>query len=157
MKIALFFLWDFPAAVNVQLRKKLRNTTISNYSIIWIINNPVVSFLDMQALNYRVPEEAWQQINKIRDAVFTTIRDLSPRHFSFVITHDMVDGEQYPQIWNKLAERLKVEGSEVVTKCHRLKLQAEDGKMRETDVADIETLLRLIQSVPSKKAKPIKL
>jgi DNA-damage-inducible protein D len=59
--------------------------------------------------------------------------------------------------WNKLAERLKKEGSEVVTKCHRLKILAQDGKMRETDVADVETILRLIQSVPSKKAEPIKL
>ncbi len=59
--------------------------------------------------------------------------------------------------WNKLAERLKLEGSEVVTKCHRLKMIAVDGKMRETDVASVETLLRLIQSVPSKKAEPVKL
>jgi len=59
--------------------------------------------------------------------------------------------------WNKLAERLKNEGSEVVTKCHRLKLLAQDGKMRETDVANVEMILRLIQSVPSKKAEPIKL
>ena len=49
------------------------------------------------------------------------------------------------------------EGSEAVTKCNRLKLVAEDGKMRITDVADPETLLRLIQSVPSPKAEPIKL
>lgn len=59
--------------------------------------------------------------------------------------------------WNKLSERLRKEGSQVVTNCHQLKLVAEDGKMRETDVADPETLLRLIQSVPSKKAEPIKL
>ncbi len=59
--------------------------------------------------------------------------------------------------WNKLAERLKKEGSEVVTNCHRLKLLAADGKMRETDAANVETILRLIQSVPSKKAEPIKL
>ena len=59
--------------------------------------------------------------------------------------------------WNKLAERLRKEGSEVVTKCHRLKLIAEDGKLRETDVADVENLLRLIQSIPSPKAEPIKL
>ena len=59
--------------------------------------------------------------------------------------------------WNKLAERLKNEGSEVVTKCHRLKMLAQDGKMRETDVADVETLFRLIQSVPSPKAEQIKL
>jgi hypothetical protein len=59
--------------------------------------------------------------------------------------------------WNKLKERLKNEGSQTVTNCHRLKLVAEDGKMRLTDVADVETLLRLIQSVPSPKAEPIKL
>ena len=59
--------------------------------------------------------------------------------------------------WNKLSERLKAEGSEVVTNCHRLKMPAIDGKMRETDVASVETLLRLIQSVPSKKAEPVKL
>jgi DNA-damage-inducible protein D len=53
--------------------------------------------------------------------------------------------------WNKLKERLKKEGSEVVTNCHRLKLIAEDGKLRLTDVAGAETLLRLVQSVPSPK------
>ncbi|NOT46479.1 MAG: hypothetical protein HOP17_01835 [Acidobacteria bacterium] len=59
--------------------------------------------------------------------------------------------------WNKLKERLKNEGSETVTKCHQLKMLANDGKMRLTDAADPETLLRLIQSVPSPKAEPIKL
>ncbi|MEK7111035.1 MAG: BRO family protein [Patescibacteria group bacterium] len=59
--------------------------------------------------------------------------------------------------WNKLAERLKKEGSEVVTNCHRLKMEAEDGKLRETDAASVETILRLVQSVPSPKAEPIKL
>ncbi len=59
--------------------------------------------------------------------------------------------------WNKLKERLKKEGSESVTNCHQLKLEAADGKKYLTDVADPETLLRLIQSVPSPKAEPIKL
>src|SRR4030066_33403 len=59
--------------------------------------------------------------------------------------------------WNKLKERLKKEGSESVTNCHRLKLEAADGKKYLTDVANPETLLRLIQSVPSPKAEPIKL
>ncbi len=59
--------------------------------------------------------------------------------------------------WKVLKNRLKKEGSETVTKCNRLKLVAEDGKLRETDVADTETLLRLIQSIPSKKAEPVKL
>ena len=59
--------------------------------------------------------------------------------------------------WNKLKERLGKEGSESVTNCHRLKLPAADGKHYLTDVATAETLLRLVQSVPSPKAEPIKL
>jgi len=59
--------------------------------------------------------------------------------------------------WKVLKNRLKKEGSQVVTKCNRLKLEASDGKKYLTDVADTETLLRLIQSVPSPKAEPMKL
>ena len=59
--------------------------------------------------------------------------------------------------WNKLKERLSKEGSESVTNCHRLKLPASDGKQYLTDVATAETLLRLVQSVPSPKAEPIKM
>lgn len=59
--------------------------------------------------------------------------------------------------WNKLKERLKTEGNQSVTNCHQLKMVAEDGKLRLTDVANAETLLRLVQSVPSPKAEPIKL
>lgn len=59
--------------------------------------------------------------------------------------------------WNKLKERLRKEGSQSVTNCHRLKLPAADGKMYLTDAATAETLLRLVQSVPSPKAEPIKL
>ena len=59
--------------------------------------------------------------------------------------------------WNKLKSRLKKEESQSVTDCHRLKLEAADGKKYLTDVASPETLLRLIQTVPSPKAEPIKL
>ena len=59
--------------------------------------------------------------------------------------------------WKVLKNRLKQEGSQTVTKCNRLKMMAMDGKMRMTDVADPETLLRVIQSVPSQRAEPIKL
>ncbi len=59
--------------------------------------------------------------------------------------------------WNKLKERLKKEGNESVSNCHQLKFKATDGKFYVTDAADTETILRLIQSVPSKKAEPIKL
>src|SRR5574344_1064982 len=59
--------------------------------------------------------------------------------------------------WKKLAQRLRDEGSEqTVTNCHQLKMKAADGKMRQTHTADVQTLLRIIQSVPSKKAEPVK-
>ena len=58
--------------------------------------------------------------------------------------------------WNKLKQRLKEEGNETVTNCHQLKMRAEDGKMRLTDVADQAQLFRIIQSIPSPKAEPFK-
>ena len=70
---------------------------------------------------------------------------------------DQADYQTARKYWNKLAERLKEEGSQVVTNCHRLKLMASDGKKYGTDVADVETILRMVQSIPSKKAEPIKL
>ena len=66
---------------------------------------------------------------------------------------DSVDRSAY---WRKLKQRLKNEGSETVTICHRLKMQAEDGKMRLTDVANTKGILRIIQSIPSPKAEPFK-
>ena len=59
--------------------------------------------------------------------------------------------------WRKLKQRLKKEGSEVVTFCHGLKLMATDGKMRETDACDMQGIFRIIQSVPSPKAEPFKI
>ena len=67
---------------------------------------------------------------------------------------DLLTARKY---WNKLKERLKKEGNETVSNCHQLKLEAVDGKMRLTDVADTEQLFRLIQSIPSPKAEPFKL
>ena len=58
--------------------------------------------------------------------------------------------------WNKLKQRLKEEGNETVTNCHQLKMKAADGKMRLTDVADMEQMFRVIQSIPSPKAEPFK-
>jgi len=73
------------------------------------------------------------------------------------ILTDQVDYNRAKTYWTTLKNRLKNEGSQAVTNCDRLKMLAQDGKMRETDVADTETLFRLIQSIPSKKAEPIKL
>ena len=71
----------------------------------------------------------------------------------------MVDSKDYQtarKYWNKLKERLRKEGNESVTNCHQLKLQAADGKHYKTDVANMEQLFRIIQSIPSPKAEPIK-
>ena len=78
-------------------------------------------------------------------------------YFSIVdvvqVLTDSVDATAY---WRKLKQRLKAEGNETVTNCHALRMPAADGKKRMTDVADLEQLFRLIQSVPSKKAEPLK-
>ena len=63
------------------------------------------------------------------------------------------DGRKY---WNKLKQRLKEEGNETVTNCHQLKLKAQDSKYRLTDFVDIEGMFRIIESIPSKNAEPIK-
>ncbi len=73
------------------------------------------------------------------------------------ILTEQSDFQKARKYWNKLKERLKKEGNETVTNSHQLKMIADDGKMRLTDVADTEQLFRLIQSVPSPKAEPFKL
>ena len=67
---------------------------------------------------------------------------------------DSVDPQNY---WRVLKKRLRDEGNETITNCNGLKMLAADGKMRKTDVADVEQLLRLVQSIPSPKAEPFKL
>ena len=81
-------------------------------------------------------------------------------YFSIVdvceVLTDSKDALTARKYWNKLKQRLRAEGNETVTNCHQLKLRAADGKMRLTDVADIEQLFRIIQSIPSPKAEPFK-
>ena len=75
----------------------------------------------------------------------------------FSVVDVVADFQTARKYWNKLKQRLKEEGFEPVTNCHQLKMPAADGKMRLTDVADTEQLLRIIQSVPSPKAEPFKM
>ena len=78
-------------------------------------------------------------------------------YFSIVDVCGVLTDSRDPQAyWRKLKQRLKSEGNQTVTNCHALKMQAADGKMRMTDVADTEQLFRLIQSIPSPKAEPFK-
>lgn len=74
-----------------------------------------------------------------------------------IILTDSVDYTTGRKYWNKLKQRLKEEGNELVTNCHQLKMKAADGKMRFTDVANTKNLLRIIQSIPSPKAEPFKM
>ena len=82
-------------------------------------------------------------------------------YFSVVdIVSVLADSKDYQtarKYWNKLKQRLSEEGSELVTNCHRLKLVAADGKMRETDILSTKNVLRLVQSIPSPKAEPFKM
>jgi hypothetical protein len=78
-------------------------------------------------------------------------------YFSIIdIVDVLTDSTNANSYWRKLKQRLKAEGNETVTNCHGLKMQAPDGKMRMTDVADTEQLFRLIQSIPSPKVEPFK-
>lgn len=78
-------------------------------------------------------------------------------YFSIVdVCQVLTDSTDATTYWRKLKQRLKKEGNQTVTNCHGLKLKAADGKMRLTDCANTEELLRIIQSIPSKKAEPFK-
>ena len=103
-----------------------------------------------------------QLIQLFEDRKVRTVWDDEQQKWFFSIVdvcHILTDCKDYQtarKYWNKLKQRLKDEGNETVTNCHQLKLKAEDGKMRLTDVADFEQLFRLIQSIPSPKAEPFK-
>lgn len=89
---------------------------------------------------------------KIRKTIFN-----KEWYFSVVdIVEALTDSPDPGAYWRKLKQRLNEEGSEVVTFCHGLKLEAPDGKMRETDCANTEDMFRIIQSIPSPKAEPLK-
>ena len=85
------------------------------------------------------------------------VEDEEEWYFSIVdVVGVLAESKDPVSYWRKLKQRLKNEGNETVTNCHALKMTAQDGKKRLTDVANTEQLLRLIQSIPSKKAEPFK-
>ena len=119
--------------------------------------------LSLQLKNISSSEMKKEAIKLFEERKVRTIWDDSHEkwYFSIVdvvaILADSKDFLTARKYWNKLKERLKKEGNETVSNCHQLKLEAADGKMRLTDVADTEQLFRLIQSIPSPKAEPFKL
>ncbi|SFQ45905.1 BRO family, N-terminal domain [Butyrivibrio proteoclasticus] len=86
------------------------------------------------------------------------VEDEEEWYFSVVdVVGALTESADATAYWRKLKQRLKEEGNQTVTNCHGLKMTAQDGKKRLTDVASTEQLLRIIQSIPSKKAEPFKL
>lgn len=84
--------------------------------------------------------------------------ELEEWYFSIIdVVAVLTESKDANAYWRKLKQRLIKEGNETVTNCHALKMKAADGKKRLTDVANTEQLLRIIQSIPSKKAEPFKL
>ena len=99
-------------------------------------------------------------INKIfHNETIRTVWDKEQEKY-FISVVDIVsvltDSKNPRHYWNVLKSRLKEEGNETVTNCDQLKLKAQDGKYRMTDVVDIEGMFRIIESIPSKNAEPIK-
>jgi len=85
-------------------------------------------------------------------------RDKEKYYISVVdIVGVLSESKDKQSYWRKLKQRLREEGNETVTKCHALKLKAQDGKYRMTDVVDIEGMFRIIESIPSKNVEPVKL
>ena len=111
---------------------------------------PVIKEVDK--INNEIKIFEGNQIRSVWD------NDKEEWYFSVVdVVGTLTDSKDPGAYWRKLKQRLKEEGSEVVTFCHGLKLKAADGKMRESDVADMQGIFRIIQSVPSPKAEPFKM
>ena len=102
----------------------------------------------LQILNKTFEDERIRTIwDKEQEKYFISVVDIVS------VISESRDGRKY---WNKLKQRLKEEGNESVTNCLQLKLKSSDGKYYMTDVVDIEGMFRIIESIPSKKAEPIK-
>ena len=100
------------------------------------------------------------KIQLYEDQPIRTAWDEENEEWYFTIIDVMAvlpDSKDASAYWRKLKQRLIEDGNETVTNCHGLKMKASDGKRRMRDVANIEQLLRIIQSIPSKKAEPFKL
>ena len=126
---------------------------VARLMIFWNLSRnekPVIKEVDR--MNNEIKIFEGNQIRSVWD------NDKEEWYFSVVdVVGTLTDSKDPGAYWRKLKQRLKEEGSEVVTFCHGLKLKAADGKMRESDVADMQGIFRIIQSVPSPKAEPFKM
>lgn len=126
---------------------------VARLMIFWNLSRnekPVIKEVDK--MNNEIKIFEGNQIRSVWD------NDKEEWYFSVVdVVGTLIDSKDPGAYWRKLKQRLKEEGSEVVTFCHGLKLKAADGKLRESDVADMQGIFRIIQSVPSPKAEPFKM
>ncbi len=110
--------------------------------------------------NDNMPQNTSENLQLFEDQTIRTAwnEDEEEWYFSIIdVVSVLTESKDPSAYWRKLKQRLKEEGNETVTNCHALRLKAADGKRRLTDVANTEQLLRIIQSIPSKKAEPFKL
>ena len=149
--------YDFFSKIQKSPKTPLKNLT-SLITIIDILEKPSISLKNHRKKTKNQNMKNQNKIKLFEDKKVRTLWGEEQWYFSIVdvieVLTESIDANAY---WRKLKQRLKEEGNETVTNCHALKLQAIDGKMRLTDVATTEQLLRLIQSIPSKKAEPFKL
>ena len=115
-------------------------------------------FVNLQAKQINIMNENFAiQLFEGRKVRFMWDEEAEKYYFAIVdIVQVLTESLDATAYWRKLKQRLKAEGNETVTNCHALKMPAADGKRRLTDVADLEQTFRLIQSIPSKKAEPVK-
>ena len=127
--------------------------------------NKILIFAESLLLDENKRQLNWDNMTKreisklFEDRKIRTVWDDKEEkwYFSIVdVVAVLTDSENPQTYWRVLKNRLKKEGNQTVTNCNALKLRAADGKMRLTDIADTEQLFRLIQSIPSPKAEPIK-
>ena len=122
----------------------------------------MIIFVVLIQLSVGLEEYIMENIQLFEDQPIRTawVEDEEEWYFSIVdvvgVLIEQIDYQKSRKYWNKLKQRLNEERSQLVTNCHQLKMTAQDGKKRLTDVANTEQLLRIIQSVPSKKAEPFK-
>ncbi len=129
-----------------------------NVIFFYIYDNDTETTVPVPVENLHIEDE--QELEFIYDEKVRKVWHSAEEEWYFSVVDvcqvltDSADGRKY---WNKLKQRLSEEGNELVTNCHQLKMKSpKDGKFYKTDCANTEQLLRIIQSIPSKKAEPFK-
>ncbi len=131
------------------------------FEITQVIRITRIKYLNQVSLMLRMTEKSQKELIVFQDKKIRRLWFDNEWFYSIVdiiaVLTEQDDFQIARKYWNKLSQRLREEGSEAVTICHRLKLPSPDGKLRETDCANTRSIFRIIQSIPSKKAEPFKM